>query len=212
MKRSTKTAIILALTVTLVLQVFASAPAAASEKKDAYKAYYNLIEELHNGVGTDYVFDRFKLIYLDDDDIPELLAVDTPDDEYDNNGTNIYEVYTYSDGNAVMLGTYRSGVASAGGYRGDTKYIKKSGKIYETYISSGSGEGADIVYIMEEGEMKEVARGAFNIDGEKCEWKGKKVSESKYSVKLQKVFKLKKAKSFEDIKTISYKSMRKKLK
>ena len=213
MKLNAKTLLILLLTTALAVQAFIVSPISASEKDTSYKtAYYSLIKELHKGDEYSQGFDRYKLIYLDADDIPELLAVDTPSDQFDNNGTYRYEIYTYYNGKAVKLGSYASGVASAGGYRGDTFYIKKSGKIYETYISAGSGDGDDIIYSMQDGEMTEIAHGNFNIASEDAVWNGKNMSYTKYTKKLNKVFKTSKAKSLESLKTISYKSMRKKLK
>ena len=212
MKSTLKTLLVLLLTATMAINVFTVVPAKASEKEEAYKAYYDLIEELHQGDEWSGGFDRFKLIYVDNDDIPELLAVDTPSDGFDNNGTYQYALYTYYNGEAVKLDNYSSGVASAGGYRGNTMYIKKSGKIFETYVSAGSGDGCDIVYKMQDGVMTEIAHGDFNIASEDAEWNGKAMSYTKYSKKLNKAFKMKKAKSFEELKTSSYKSMRKKLK
>jgi hypothetical protein len=213
MKLITKTPLLLLLTAVLIVQAFTAVPISAAETDTSYKtAYYNLIKELHKGDTWSEEFDRFQLIYVDNDNIPELLAVDTPSDEYDNNGTYRYEIYTYYDGQAVLLGCYASGVASAGGYRGDTMYIKKSGKIYETYFSSGSGDGEDIIYSMKDGELTEIARGSFNVVEEEATWMGKTMSRAKYSKKFNKVFKVSKGKSLESIKTVSYKSMKKKLK
>ena len=202
------------LTTIMVINIFTVIPVeAADTKKDsAYKAYYELIQKLNKGDKLSDGFDRFKLIYVDKDDIPELLAVNTPSDTFDNNGTYRYELYTYYDGKAVKLGSYASGVASAGGYRGDTMYIKKSGKIYETYTSAGSGDGCDIVYKMQNGTMTEIARGEFNIASDTAAWQGKTMSYTKYSKKLNKAFKTQKGKSFEELSTYSYKYMRKKLK
>ena len=213
MKRIIKNSLVPVLAAALLLQAFSVIPAHASDKKTAFKAYYSLVKELHESDESSDGYDRFALIYVDDDEIPELLAVDIPVDEYENNGTYMYGLYTFYDGRAVQLGSYRSGVASAGGYRGDTKYIRKSGKIYETYFASSNGDGNDIVYKMKDGEMAETAKGEFNIaDNETRVWNGKTMSGADYDKKLNKAFKLKKAKSFEDIKTVTYKSMRKKLK
>lgn len=212
MKPATKTLLLLLLTVSLALSAFNAVPARASEKDEAYAAYYDLIEALHEGDEWADGFDRFKLIYVDADDIPELLAVDTPGDEYDNNGITYYELYSYYNGEAVLLGSYSSGVASAGGYRGSTMYIKKSGKVLETYMEAGSGDAGDTVYKMENGAMTEIAHGDYNIATDDTVWDGKAMSYAKYNKKLNKTFKMKKAKSFEDLKTSSYKSMRKKLK
>ncbi|MBR4343566.1 MAG: hypothetical protein IKP88_12840 [Lachnospiraceae bacterium] len=213
MKTKVKTVLVLLLTTALVLQVFTSVPSFAAETDTDYKAaYYKLIKELHNSDEFEGGTDRYKLIYLDNDSIPELLVVDVPSDTYHNNGTYRYDLYTFYDGKAILLGCYASGVASAGGYRGDTSYIKKSGKLLETYVAAASGDGENIVYSLQNGEMVEIARGAFNIASETTKWNGKEMSSEKYTKKLNKVFKTKKAISFEGIKTISYRSMRKKLK
>lgn len=211
MKFAAKTLVILLITVSLVTDAFTTVPARASEKEQAYKAYYDLIEELHKGDEWSDGYDRFALINVNNDNIPELLAVDTPADGFDNNGTNQYVLYTYFDGNPVKLGDYASGVASAGGYRGDTRYIKKTGKILVSYISAGSGDASDIVYKLQDGAMTEIAHGDYNIASDDTEWNGKPMSISKYSKKLNKAFKSKKSKSFEELKTCSYKTMRKKL-
>lgn len=213
MKLKVKTVLVLLLTASLVLPLFSVTPASASENDSSYKsAYYKLIKKLHKGNDvSEEGFDRFKLIYLDNDDIPELLAVDTPSDEFDNNNIYLYELYTFYNGEAVKLGDYSSGVASAGGYRGNTYYIKKSGKIYETSHASASGDGKDIVYSIQDGTMNEIANGDFNIASDDAKWNGKAMKTDRYQKKLKKVFNLKKAKSFEEIKTISYSSMKKKL-
>ena len=127
----TKKLLVLLLTAALILPVFSSTPIAASENDAPYKAaYYKLIKELRKGNEiSQNGFDRFKLIYLDNDDIPELLAVDVPADSFENNNIYIYSLYTFYNGEAIKLGDFQSGVASAGGYRGNTFYIKKSGKI-----------------------------------------------------------------------------------
>ena len=212
MKLIAKTLLALLLTAALAFQVFTAVPASASDKDLAFKAYYDLIEELHKSDELSDGFDRYALIYVDNDSVPELLAVDTPSDEYDNNGTYQYELYTFFDGKAVKLGNYASGVASAGGYRGNTFYVKKSGRIYETSSAAASGDGKDVIYSMQNGEMTETARGEFNIGEDDAVWNGKTLSGAKYSKKLNKVFKTKKAVSFENVKTVSYKKMRKKLK
>ena len=213
MKLKAKTLLILLITAALTLQVCSVFPVLASKKDTAYKeAYYSLIRKLHKADEFSGGFDRYKLIYIDNDEIPELLAVDTPSDQFDNNGTYRYEIYTYHNGKAVLLGSYASGVASAGGYRGNTMYIKKSGKIYETYVSAGSGDGDDIVYSMQDGKMTETAHGTFNIASDNAIWNGKSMSSEKYNKKLNKIFKTSKAKSLESLKTISYSKMRKKLK
>lgn len=183
----------------------------AASKQDAYKAYYPLVKELYNSKDEYESYDHFKLLYVDADNIPELLAVQMPNDLV-NNSTYFYKLYTYYDGQAVELGEFRSGVASAGGYRGSTAYIKKSGKIYETSMSAGSGDGSDAVYKLSNGELKVKGSGEFNIATGENEWKGKSVSSTTYNKKLNKLFNTKKGILFEELKLNSYSAMLKKLK
>ncbi|MCR5451893.1 MAG: hypothetical protein K6F00_04620 [Lachnospiraceae bacterium] len=202
---------LLGLSLAVALTVSALPASAATDNTDINTAYSELIEKIHDPESESGGFDSFKLIYVNNDDVPELLAVHTPKDEYDNAGVYSYAVYTYYNGKAVNLGGFSSGVASAGGYRGDTSYIPRSGKIYETYISSGSGEGEDIIHVMKKGALKKKAKGEYSIATETQKWNGKEVSAKKYSKKLKKAFNSKKAKSFEGLKTISYKAMMGKL-
>lgn len=188
MKKKSFMALVVA--ASLALQGTVAMEVHASKKQDAYAAYYKLVKTLHtpdSSTGSEGA-DQFKLIFLDDDKIPELLAVDTPSDEYDNNGIYEYALYTYYNGKAVKLGDFSSGVASAGGYRGSTMYIPKSGKLYETFISSGSGEGSDIVYKQKNGKLIQKARGDFSIATEKQEWNDKSVSAKTYRKKLKNAF------------------------
>lgn len=210
MKRTV--ALLLVASLAVAAPISTKVNAATSDQKDAYKAYYSLIKDLHKSTEWSGGYNKYKLIYVDNDDVPELLAVDTPADVYDNNGTYQYVVYTYYNGKAKKLSEFSSGVASAGGYRGDTYYIKKSGKIYETSISAGSGEGTDIVYKMNKGKLKKKAKGDYSLATETQKWNDKSVSAEEYNEKLNKAFNTKKAVSFEKIKTISYSKMREKLK
>ena len=213
MKKRTVAALLM-VSLSMIAQNFISVPVVhASQKEDAFNAYYQLIEELHKADSNPLseVYDEFELVYIDDDAVPELLAVDVPVDEYDNNGTYQYALYTYYGGEAVKLGDFSSGVASAGGYRGSTMYIKKSGKVYETYISSGTGDGSDIVYKMKNGNLVKKAKGDYHLATDTQEWKGKTVSKKAYNKKLKKAFNTNKGINLEEIKTKSYQSMRQEL-
>ena len=190
MKLKSKIALVLLLALSLAFQGITVTPASAADTDQAYKkAYYKLVKELYNSDVYTGGFDRYALIYLDDDDIPELLAVHTPIDIYDNNGVYCYALYTYYDGKAVMLGYYTSGVASAGGYRGNTMYIKKSGKLYESYMQAANGNGGDIIYQLQNGEMVELGQGTYNIESDNSIWNGKAVSSSKYTKAFNNLFK-----------------------
>ena len=200
------------LSLSLMSQAFMPMNVYATKKKDAYDAYYKLIKTLREPGEWTGGYDRYKLLFVDDDKIPELLAVDTPADYMDNNGIYCYKLYTYYGGKAVELGEFQSGVASAGGYRGGTMYLEKSGKVMENYISSGSGDGSDIVYKLKKGKLVKAVSGDFHLATDKQEWNGKSVSASAYNKKLNKAFDTNKGKGFEALKTISYVDMRKKLK
>ena len=211
MKNKMQNLIIMVCIFSLFLSIFHVNPVYAADKKEAYTAYYSLVKELYKARDEYESFDRFKLIHVDADGIPELLAIQSPK-ELVNNSTYVYKLYTYYDGQICELGEFRSGVASAGGYRGTTAYIKKSGKIYETYMSSGSGEGSDVVYTLSKGKLKQKAKGDYSFVTGENEWNGKSVSSSSYSKKLNKLFNPENAVFFEEMKVDSYSAMRKKLK
>ncbi|MBP5159857.1 MAG: hypothetical protein ILP10_06105, partial [Lachnospiraceae bacterium] len=62
----------------LALLVGAFAPAraeAATKKEKAYAAYYEAIEYIRDPESPAGGFEKFKLIYVNSDSIPELLAV-----------------------------------------------------------------------------------------------------------------------------------------
>lgn len=185
-------------------------PVHAADKADAYSAYYSLVKELYSAKDEYESFDHFKLLYIDDDAIPELLAIQYPA-ELVNNSTYVYRLFTYYDGGINELGEFRSGVASAGGYRGTTSYIKRSGKLYETAMSSGTGEGTDVVYKLSDGQLTVLGQGDWSLVSEESEWNGKTVSSTAYSKKIGKLFNSKKAIFFEELKTNSYRAMLKKL-
>lgn len=68
---------------------------------------------------------------------------------------------------------------------------------------------------MKKGKLSKADYGEYRV-GEKskanCKWKGKSVSAKTYDKKLKKALNGKKAKSFFDLKTISYSKISKKLK
>ena len=123
----------------MILQAFAPINVQASKKKDAYSAYYKLIKNLHEKGDDDWGvrYEAFKLIFINKDSVPELLA--NYDDGY---GIRGYAVYTFNGKKAVRLKRFE--YPSAGGYL-SAGYIKKSGKLYESYYSTG-GDAEDTVY------------------------------------------------------------------
>ncbi|MBR1629033.1 MAG: hypothetical protein IJ679_07195, partial [Lachnospiraceae bacterium] len=130
-----------------------------------YKAYANWIA--NNTAGLDVGgYDHFQLIYVNDDETPELLALHKPKDTFDNNAIMQYGLYSFQKGKVKEISSFSSGVASAGGYRGNTYYIPEENRIYETYISSGRGEGEDIIYKLNKGKLKKLRSGSYSLADE----------------------------------------------
>ena len=175
---------------------------------EAYWAYYDFVSD----EASDFYFgefNKYQLIYVNGDDIPELLAAHSPKDTFDNNGTWQYALYTFKNGKVKNLAGFSSGVASAGGYRGNTYYLPNENRIYETYISSGTGEGEDNIYKMAKVKLKRLHKGTYSLATESGTWKGSALSLDEYRAQIGKVFDLEGAESFEDIKFVSKKKMKK---
>ena len=184
----------------------------AAGKKKAMKAYQEWITTAKSE--NEYIgnYNGFQIVYIDDDAIPELVAAHIPKDYMDNNGVYEYCLVTYTGGKVVKVRDFQSGVASAGGYRGDTAFIPKENKLYEGFISSGSGEGEDIIYQLKKGALKKKVGGKYSLATESYQWAGEMMGQSEYYDAMDEVFPSDEAKSFESLTYISKKKMLKKLK
>ncbi len=181
---------------------------AATSRRDAFDAYSDWLED---DMSEFYVggYDKYKLININNDNIPELLAVNIPKNEYDNNGTWEFALYTVKNKKVKNLAGFSSGVASAGGFRGNVFYIPRENRIYESYISSGTGEGTDIIYQMKGGALQRLGQGSFSLATGGNAWNGQVVSADSYRMSIAGLFDLNRAKSFEEIKFMTKKKIKK---
>lgn len=143
------------------------------EMPDWLDAYVDYIE----GMESYDPYDRCSLIYVDEDDIPELVI-----------DTGIYEtgclILTFYDGEVDVLQT--------GGLR--FRYIEKTNLLCAT--SGQAGEYTDRIYSIENGKWTYVTGGKYvseiknglHIDKYSFEWEGEKVEQELYWESLNHVF------------------------
>lgn len=81
---------------------------------------------------------KFDLVYIDDDEIPELLLL-----EDDCHAAGVW-VYSYYDGNIVEIGHF--------GSFGKIKYVEKEGLIFDHYM--GQGAASSTFLKMEDGQAE----------------------------------------------------------
>ena len=216
-------AAILALVVVIGFMPQGSAEAAGKiSKKAAYKAYYKWmksddakIERWYGGYKKVY-YKKYTLLDINGDKVPELIALY---EDRDGTWINSYKICQF-DGTKVNVLETQSGVAGAGGYRGDTTVTPKKGRLYIFSISSGTGSTYEEYYkVTKKGFQKkydlDFTRSYMN--GETLTYKinDKTVSKKKFNSlhkKLERTYNSKKSKSLEDLKYISRKKMLKKLK
>ena len=208
-------AFVLALVVVIGFMPQLSAEAAGTRtKKAAYKAYYDWIKSSESKI-SDYNthrYNKYKLIDLDNDKIPELIGL-----YQDRNQTFIdnYVICAF-DGEKVNSVKVTSGVAGVGGFRGGASYVPKKGKVFETVWHSIGSYEYHTVYKIKNGQIKKQYDINFNLDYKtnkkvyKCN--DKKISKSKYDSLVKKKCTSSKAKGFGNLKYISKKKMLKKLK
>ena len=194
---------------TLTAAVFPMQSSASVKKKDAYKAYKKWISASEN---KDYK--KYKLMDINKDGVNELIAT-----YYSPTfGTNQYAVLTY-DGKKVNTKEVRSGVASAGGFRGSASIDKKKGYIIEDTMWAPNCDNYDYITVIRNGKF--VQKVSLTTDGlftsvgtsEKATYKynGKKINKSRYNQLLKKYFS-KKTTDLETIKYVSKAKIKKQLK
>ena len=84
---------------------------------------------------------KFGLVFIDEDDIPELLIFE------DDCHAAAVEVYTYVQDQVVELGFF--------GSFGKMQYVEKGGMIFDHYM--GQGEAHTYFFRVEDGEAKQVS-------------------------------------------------------
>lgn len=184
----------------LIVMAFPITEVHAKNSKKVYKAYYSWIKKK-----APKGYNSFKLIKLDNNKTPELLAVKHEDmcDEY--------ILCTYKSGK-VTGNNFISGMAGGSWYAWSTSYIPKSGKLfYGEYIRS-NGEETNTIYKLKNGKLKKKYIGYISPELRGYKWNKKSVSKNTYDKKLNKVYKREKAKDFSQLKYISKKKMLKEIK
>lgn len=114
-------------------------------------------------------WDKYSLIYVDDDDIPEL---------YISTG--------YSVGGEFVVSVYNGNVRAMNRYRGGIKYIEYGGLLYSDWGHMGLYPFN--IYMLEKGEFSEIGTGWYceYYDDENEDiyweyfWEGKEVTEAEY--------------------------------
>lgn len=115
------------------------------------RAYYAFLQECILNGGTPIsisynipikIWDmRFKLVFIDEDDIPELLIF------LDDCHAAGVEVFTYTDDSVVGVGEF--------GSFGKMQYVERSGMIFDHFM--GQGEAHTYFFRMEGGEARQVS-------------------------------------------------------
>ena len=186
---------------------------AASSKK-AYKAYYNwLVKDVPSK------YKAFCLVKLDGDNTMELVGHYKRKEYWDsrikdyNISEDCYIICSYN-GKDVVVEEFGEGKVNR--CYSELSYIPNKGKIRKSTFPSGAGVSWDEIVTLKKGKFKETASGTINCSGNYSEWdyiwNNKSVTEKKYKKLLKKAFDNSKAKSFSDLKFISKKKMKKKLK
>lgn len=103
------------------------------------RAYYAFLQEY---LFSAEIWDmRFELVFIDEDDIPELLII------LDDCHAAGVRVYTYIDDSVVEVGEF--------GSFGKMQYVERSGMIFDHYM--GQGEAHTYFWRMEGGEAIQVS-------------------------------------------------------
>ncbi len=111
--------------------------------EDYAEAYYGFLRERYrSNPYVEAIPMGFRLVYIDGDDIPELLLME----DYCH-AAGVW-VYTYYDGRMIEVG----GFGSFGGMR----YLKKEGRISGGFTGQGATES--YYYELEQGKLKEICR------------------------------------------------------
>lgn len=141
---------------------------------DAYQRYVD-----DNKLESKY---KFIIIFADNDNIPEVLAVD-------DSAMNAEDMYSYKDCNIKLLSYYNNDVTEFELPYGDIHYIDKSGKIYDRRVfAQDASEDVtdlildfkeDIIYELKDGQLKTASSGY----GDPIEWINPDTNEIKYSYK-----------------------------
>lgn len=138
-----------------------------------YRALYrNVLENYH--AEDEYYTPRFSLIYINDDEIPELAIVEGFAHVY---GVSVYTVY---DGKVVEIGIY--------GSNGEMEYLEKGNIIHSNW--SGMGAAIDDYYSIDAGNESRICslnseENYPNVEEHTYSIDGNDVSEEEYNRRLR---------------------------
>lgn len=161
---------------------------ASEEQKTWQEAYLDYIDS-DEGQEISGYSDTFALIYVNDDDIPELVF---------HGGSEVFGCYilTYADGEVDILQTDRLNFS----------YIERGNRLCNS--EGNSGYYYDIVWSIEDGKWTELAYGTtteeYDADYDEpvnttYTWNDETVSESEYNSSLNEVYDTAKAKYGEEL-------------
>ena len=114
----------------------------SSEWKAAYTDIVNEFESKSNEYGDD--FERqYDLVYIDDDDIPELICTFNSTSEMSSFYSG--ELYTCIDGKVVMLSDAIYGPSGAGGNNFDTLFFERRNVILKESVSEAGASFYSVI-------------------------------------------------------------------
>lgn len=105
------------------------------------EAYYELLEEVLKDDSSKMIPTGFRLVYIDDNDVPELLIME------DSSHAAGVRVYTYYQNKVVEVGEF--------GSTGNMFYAEKQGKIHSYFANFG--EELFSYYVLDCGKAEEIA-------------------------------------------------------
>ncbi len=128
-----------------------------------YDQYIDVVKNYKNEE-WELKLDKFALIDLDGDEVPELFATGEYVDEDFFGGMQPYLIVGNSENRAVVNDIMADGVAGAGGYRGTLYYLPGLGKIHDSAVYAPFGSPSDTIYIMKDGKIDTLVSGYFEVD------------------------------------------------
>lgn len=204
-----KTKKVWSLLLTLIMAFMMALSVQAASKNNAYKSYLNWVSSgCKDEDGRRHNFNKFYLVRVDSDKIPELVAYKKLSATY--GAMEDICVVSFKQ-NRIVTKSARTGVAGAGGFRGSFSFIPQKGKMRVCSWESANGSRCDEIYKLTHNGYKKIATANFSnrydFDRMKSSWSytwnEKKVSKKTLERKLLKAFNYKKAKQFTDLPFVS---------
>ncbi len=193
-----------ALTLSFFLIIVFGMSAMAESKAETFAAYKEWIQ---NGAKSsaddeDVHYDKFCLLNLDKDSVPELISC-----RIVNDGIYDFYIQSFKDGQLVIL-TTQAGVGGAGGFRGTVSYIAGKGLIRSHSWGSANPQNYEEICKLTSTGYKVKGEGEYlyYFDDKPIKdavWNGKNVSSKVYEKKSNKAFNEKKGKDMTKLNFVS---------